>query len=237
MRVTNLIYLSFYFSFDQNMRVDETLMQTFACQLSCNSCSRLTRTWELMKLSCKLSLVNSHATLVLVRPEHESWWNPHLNSRLSTLMQLLFSFDQDTRVDENSHRKLSLVNSHATLVLVWPGHESWWNSHANSRLSTLMQLLFSFDQDMRVDENSHVNSLIVNSHATLVLVWPGHESWLMKVSSWTLRLSTLMQLLFSFDQDMRVDETLMQTFACQLSCNIWSRLTRSMLGLSRINVG
>ena len=24
--------------------------------------------------------------------------------------------------------------------------------HANSRLSTLMQLLFSFDQDMRVDE-------------------------------------------------------------------------------------
>ena len=29
-------------------------------QLSCNSCSRLTRTWELRKLSYKLSLVNSH---------------------------------------------------------------------------------------------------------------------------------------------------------------------------------
>ena len=27
-----------------------------------------------------------------------------------------------------------------------------------------------------------------------------------------------MQLLFSFDQDTRVDETLMQTLACQLSC-------------------
>ena len=54
------------FSFDQDMRVDETLMQTHAYQLSCNSCSRLTRTRELMKLSCKLSLANSHATLVLV---------------------------------------------------------------------------------------------------------------------------------------------------------------------------
>jgi hypothetical protein len=42
---------------------------TLASQLSCNSCSRLTRAWELRKLSCKLSLLNSHqshATLVLV---------------------------------------------------------------------------------------------------------------------------------------------------------------------------
>ena len=50
----------------KDTRVDETLMPTLACQLSCNSCSRLTRSRELMKLSCKLSLVNSHATLVLV---------------------------------------------------------------------------------------------------------------------------------------------------------------------------
>ena len=41
------------------------------------------------------------------------------------------------------------------------------------------------------------------------------------------RLSTLMQLLFSFDQDMRVDETHLQTLACQLSCNSCSRLTRT----------
>ena len=60
-----------------------------------------------------------------------------------------------------------------------------------------MQLLFSFDQDMRVDE-THVNA----------------------------GLLTLMQLSFSFDQDMKVDETLMQTVACQLSCNSCSRLTR-----------
>jgi hypothetical protein len=77
------------------------------------------------------TLINSHATLVLVWPGHESWENSRANSRSSTL-----------------------VNSHATLVLVWPGHESWENSHANSRFSTL-----------------------INSHATLVLVWLGHESW------------------------------------------------------------
>ena len=51
--------------------VDETLKQTLACQLSCNSCSRVTRAWELMKLPCKLSLVNSHVTLVLVWPTYK----------------------------------------------------------------------------------------------------------------------------------------------------------------------
>ena len=50
--------------------------------------------------------------------------------------------------------KLSLLKSRATLVLVWPGQESWENFHTNSRLSAL-----------------------INSHATLVVVWPGHESW------------------------------------------------------------
>ena len=34
----NIIIL---FSFDQAMKVEKTLMQTLACQLSCNSCSRL----------------------------------------------------------------------------------------------------------------------------------------------------------------------------------------------------
>jgi hypothetical protein len=41
----------------------------------------------------------------------------------------------------------------STLVLVWSGHESWENArHANSRFSTLMQLLFSFDLGMRVEK-------------------------------------------------------------------------------------
>ena len=49
------------FSFDQRTRVEKTLMQTLnSHQLSCNFCSRLARTRELIKLSCKLSLVNSH---------------------------------------------------------------------------------------------------------------------------------------------------------------------------------
>ena len=52
--------------------------------------------------------------------------------------------------------------------------------------STLMQLLFSFDQDMRV-EKTFIQTL-------------------------TCQLSsTLMQLLFSFDQDMKVEKTLIQT--------------------------
>ena len=52
-------------------------------------------------------------------------------------------------------RKLSLVNSNATLVLVWSSKESWENSHVNSRLSTLalMQFLGSFDQAMKVEKN------------------------------------------------------------------------------------
>ena len=51
-------------------------------QLSCNSCSRLTKPWKLRKLSytnTRLStLINSHATLVLVSTGHESWENSHL---------------------------------------------------------------------------------------------------------------------------------------------------------------
>ena len=53
----------------------------------------------------------------------------------------------------------------------------------NSRLSTLLQLLFSFDQDMRVEK-------------TLIQTLDCYPS------------STLIQLLFSFDQDMRVEKTL-----------------------------
>ena len=261
------------FSFDRDMRVEKTLIQTLASQLSCNSCSRLTGTCELRKLSCKLLLINSHATLVLVWPGHASWENSHTNSCLSTLMQLLFSFDRDMRVEKTimqtlayqlscnscsrltgtcELRKLSykllLLNSHATLVLVWQGHASWENSHVNSCLSTLMQLLFSFDRDMRVEKTLiqtlayqlSCNScsrltgtcelrklscklLLINSHATLVLVWPGHGSW--ENSHTNSCLSTLMQLLFSFDRDMRVEKTIMQTLAYQLSCNSCSRLT------------
>ena len=261
------------FSFDRDMRVEKTLVQTLAYQLSCNSCSRLTGTCELRKLSCKLSLLNSHATLVLVWPGHASWENSHTNSCLSTLMQLLFSFDRDMRVEKTliqslasqlscnscsrltgtcELRKLSckllLINSHATLVLVWPGHASWENYHANSCLSTLMQLLFSFDRDMRVEKTLiqtlasqlSCNScsrltgtcelrklscklLLINSHATLVLVWPGHASW--ENSHTNSCFSTLMQLLFSFDRDIRVEKTLIQTLAYQLSCNSCSRLT------------
>ena len=55
-----------------------------------------------------------------------------------------------------------------------------------------MQLLFSFDQDTRVEK-------------TLIQTLACQLS------------STLMQLLFSFDQDTRVVKTLIQTLACQFS--------------------
>jgi hypothetical protein len=123
------------------------------------------------RVNIQSTLINSHATLVLVWPEHQSWENSHTNSRFSTI-----------------------INFHPTLVLVWPGHESWENSHGNSRFS-----------------------ILINSHATLVLVWPGHESWenshansrfsTLINSHASFRFSTLitlMQLLFSFDRGTRV---------------------------------
>ena len=56
-----------------------------------------------------------------------------------------------------------------------------------------MQLLFSFEQNMRVEK------ILIQTLACQLS-------------------STLMHLLFSFDQDMRVEKTLIQTLACQLSC-------------------
>jgi hypothetical protein len=145
-------------SFDRGMRIEKTLIQTLASQLSCNSCSlvvRLTGARELRKLSCKRSLLNSHATLVLVWPRHENWENSHSNSRFSTL-----------------------INSHVTLALVWPGHDSWENSHANSRFSTLMQLLFSFDRGTRIEKTlmqtlASQLSLVNSRFSTLTNVWAG----------------------------------------------------------------
>ena len=69
------------------MRVEKTLTYKLSLvnshQLSCNSCFRLTRTWELRKLSYKISL---------------------LMQLSSTLMQLLFSFDQDMRVEKTAYK-------------------------------------------------------------------------------------------------------------------------------------
>ena len=76
---------------------------------------------------------------------------------------------------------------------------SWEFCEARSNISqcssTLMQLLFSFDQDMRV-EKTFIQTLACQLS------------------------STLMQLLLSFDQDMRVKKTVAQTLACQLSSTL-----------------
>jgi hypothetical protein len=135
----------------------------------------------------------------------------------------------------------TLINFHSTLVLVWPGHESWENSHANSRFTTLINshaivvLVWPRHESW---ENSYANSrftTLINSHATLVLVWPGHESWENSQRKLSLHNShSLMQLLFSFDWGMRVEKTLKANFrfstlinSHQLSCNSCSRLTEA----------
>jgi hypothetical protein len=61
----------------------------------------------------------------------------------STLMQLLFSFDRGMRVEKTLMQTLASQLSSTLIQLlfsfhVWPGHESWENSHANSSFSTLI---------------------------------------------------------------------------------------------------
>ena len=72
--------MQFLFSFDRGMRVEKTLMQTLAShshRLSCNSCSRLTGAQGLRKLSCKLSLLNSRATLYRRLCQNETAYGIH----------------------------------------------------------------------------------------------------------------------------------------------------------------
>ena len=81
------------FSFDRGMRVEKTLMQTLASQLSSN----------LMRLLFSFDRgMRVEKTLMQT-----------LASQLSsTLMRLLFSFDRGVRVEENSHSKSLALNSH-----------------------------------------------------------------------------------------------------------------------------
>ena len=86
-------------------------------QLSCNSCSRLTRTWELRKFSYKLSLVNSHQLSCnscsrLIR----TWELRKLSYKLSLvnshqLSRNTCSFLTGTWELKELSNKLSLVNS------------------------------------------------------------------------------------------------------------------------------
>ena len=96
------------------MRVEKTLIQTLACQLSCNFCSRLTRTWELRKLLYKSSLANSNQLLCNSCSDLTRTW----------VLRKLSS-------------KLSLVNYHllSSNSCSQPGHKGWENSYTNSRLS------------------------------------------------------------------------------------------------------
>jgi hypothetical protein len=115
--------------------------------LSCNSCSRLTGAWELRKLWCKLSLLNSHATLVLVWPGHESWENSHANSRFSTLMQLLFSFDRGMRVEKTLMQTLASqlsCNSCSRLTVAWEMRKQTLASQLSSDRSFIVKSVVQY---------------------------------------------------------------------------------------------
>ena len=134
----------------------------------------------------------------------------HLYDQLAVLTPIMVSFT------------LSIVVANIT------------STYTNSCFSTLMQLLLSFDQDMRV-EKTLIQTLTCQFVSTLMqLLFPFDQN--MRVEKTLIQTlacqlsSTLMQLLFSFDQDMRVEKTLIQTLAYQLSSTLINscfRLTRT----------
>ena len=116
-------------------------------------------------------------------------------------MQLLFSFDQDMRVEKTLIQTLACQLS-----------------------STLMQLLFSFDQNISCKLS--LLSTLINSHATLVLVWPGQAMRARKLS-YKLSLGNSHLTLGHESWPKHLIQTLSLVNSHQLSCNSCSRLTRT----------
>ena len=104
------------------MKVEKTFTQ-LACQLSYNSCSRLTRTWELRKLIqtlvCQLSstltqlLLFFNQNITVEKTLIDSYKLSLVNSQPLSCKSCS-RLTQNTRVEKLSY-KLSLVNSHQLL--------------------------------------------------------------------------------------------------------------------------
>jgi hypothetical protein len=115
-------------SFNRGTRVEKTLMQTLTSQLSCNSCSRLTGAQELRKLSCKLSLLNSHqlscnscSRLTGARELKK------LSYKLSLLNSHQLSCNSCSRLTGTRElKKLSANSRFSTLTFVWPRIYDTW---------------------------------------------------------------------------------------------------------------
>jgi hypothetical protein len=113
------------FSFDWGIRVEKTLMQTLASQLSCNFCSRLTGAWELRKLSCKLSPVNSHQLSCNSCSRLTGVWELRkLSCKLSLLNSHQLSCNSYSRLTgawelRKLSCKLSLLNSYLIQTLIY----------------------------------------------------------------------------------------------------------------------
>ena len=203
------------FSFDQDMRVEKTLIQTLASQLSSTLIQLLFSFDQDMRVE---------KTLIQT-----------LASQLSsTLMQLLFSFDLDMRVEKTLIQTLASQLSSTLIQLLFSFDQDMRvektliQTLASQLSSTLIQLLFSFDQDMRV-EKTLIQTLASQLSSTLIQLLFSFDQD-MRVEKTLIQTlasqlsSTLMQLLFSFDLDMRVEKTLIQTLASQLSSTLMQLL-------------
>ena len=109
--------------------------------------------------------------------------------------------------------------------------ESWQARVCMRVFSTLKSWSNENKSCMRVNERWQARVLY---HATLRF---NHETWENVIQSLTCKLSsTFTQLLSPFDQDMRVEKTLIQTLASQLSCNSCSCLTKTWETLKHMQV-
>ena len=94
------------------------------------------------------------------------------------------------------------------------------NYHALSSTLIDFELVQIF---MRIDESfryarGNIQLTLINSHATLVLVWPRHDFWLLNSHQLSCKLSLPNSHQISCKQSRF--STLMQTLASQLSCKL-----------------
>ena len=139
-------------------------------------------------------------------------------------MQLSSSFDQGIRVEKSVIQTLAcqLASSRMQRFSFNPDarvEKTLKKTLASQAISTLMQLMQKLFDKLSLD-NSH--QLSCNSYSRLTKTWE-----LRKLSLQTHACQhslTLMQLLSSIDQDIRVQKTVIQTLVFPLSCNACSRL-------------
>jgi hypothetical protein len=95
-----------------------------------------TRDWTRSRMIGKLISVACNSRVSLMFSRHKLWTGSNFHER--AVFARLTGKIQST-----------LITSHATLVLVWPEHENWGNSHAETLACQLSStLILSFDESV-----------------------------------------------------------------------------------------